>query len=63
LRIYNRWGQMVFESSKAGEGWNGKFRGEEAVADVYVWKLSYRWEDDNHGAEDGHQYGKLILLR
>ncbi|HLF44860.1 MAG TPA: PKD domain-containing protein [Chitinophagaceae bacterium] len=39
FRIYNRWGQMVFSSTKPGEGWDGKINGIPQPAGTYVWLL------------------------
>jgi len=36
--LFNRWGQMIFESDKPGEGWDGL----NGTQDVYIWKLSGR---------------------
>jgi gliding motility-associated-like protein len=35
--IYNRWGQLVFETTHPAEGWDGK----DAMAGVYNWVISY----------------------
>jgi gliding motility-associated-like protein len=35
--IYNRWGQLVFETTNPVEGWDGK----DAPAGVYSWVISY----------------------
>lgn len=37
LRIYNNWGQFIFESNDQLEGWNGTFNGTEQPVGVYVW--------------------------
>lgn len=37
--IFNRWGQLVFSSQEIGEGWDGKFNGEPAKSEVYVYTL------------------------
>ncbi len=39
FRIYNRWGQLVFSSTKPGEGWDGKIRGIQQPTGTYVWML------------------------
>lgn len=36
--LYNRWGQLLFETNKIGEGWSGK----NGTQDVYIWKLTGR---------------------
>lgn len=36
MKIYNRWGAKVFESSEVGKGWNGKTTdGKEAINGIY----------------------------
>lgn len=39
--IYNRWGQLVFETNDPARGWNGQFKGSEALRDIYAWVISY----------------------
>lgn len=40
LEIYNRWGELVFESDDVYKGWNGFIDGEPAKQDVYVWRVT-----------------------
>lgn len=35
LRIYNRWGELVFETNDITEGWDGTWRGKKVDPDVY----------------------------
>jgi gliding motility-associated-like protein len=37
FRIYNRAGQVVFESSNAGDGWDGNTNGNPQPVDTYMW--------------------------
>jgi gliding motility-associated-like protein len=39
LNIFNRWGELVFESNDITKGWDGSFKGQPCQSDVYVWKL------------------------
>ena len=41
LTIFNRWGEIVFESYNAQIGWNGKYAGEMCEDGVYVWQISF----------------------
>ena len=42
LRVYNRWGELVYQTSQpVGQGWNGMYKGVVQVADVYVYYLTY----------------------
>lgn len=42
LTIFDRWGQVVFETNLPDEGWDGNIKGKPASAGVYVYQLSYR---------------------
>jgi gliding motility-associated-like protein len=37
FRIFDRWGELVFESKDINDGWNGLFKGVQAKSDVYVY--------------------------
>ena len=39
--VYNRWGQLVFESTNMDKGWNGTFKGQMQENGVYVYILNY----------------------
>lgn len=38
FKIYNRWGQLVFESTEITEGWDGYYKGELQPQDTYVYQ-------------------------
>jgi PKD repeat protein len=42
FRIYNRYGQMVFSTSEAGRGWDGRIGGKEQGTGSYVWMVQGR---------------------
>ena len=39
--IFNRWGQVVFESNNINHGWNGTYgeNGEALLSGMYIWKI------------------------
>jgi gliding motility-associated-like protein len=37
FRVFNRWGQLVFETKTMGEGWDGTFKGVKLGPDVFTW--------------------------
>jgi len=41
LKIFNRWGQKVFESDNIDFGWNGDFNGKAQELGVYVYQITY----------------------
>ena len=45
FKVYNRWGQLIFESTNWKERWDGKVKGKLQATGVYVWMLSYTNRD------------------
>lgn len=58
LTIYNRWGEMVFQTTDAVKGWDGNYNGEPAASGSYV----YTFQFDCFG-ENQLQTGSLSLVR
>jgi gliding motility-associated-like protein len=42
LRIYNRWGQLVFYAKDSKLGWDGKYMGALVDNGSYVWMMGYK---------------------
>ena len=60
FRIYNRWGQVVYETSNLSKGWDGKFKGLEQGAGVYVWMLDGY---DEYYQKSVNAKGLITLIR
>ncbi|HRI78725.1 MAG TPA: gliding motility-associated C-terminal domain-containing protein, partial [Cyclobacteriaceae bacterium] len=45
MLIFNRWGQLLFESRDPQIGWDGYFQGRLCEQDVYVYKLTAEYVD------------------
>ena len=58
LRVYNRWGQKVYEGSGQNAQWDGKIGDKAAPSDTYVWILDYEC-----GGETHRENGDVTLLR
>jgi len=41
--IYNRWGELVFESTQANSGWNGTYKGKRQDTGTFVWVCRYQF--------------------
>ena len=41
MMIYDRWGQVVFESSDINTGWNGKLNNQKLRQGLYVWRITF----------------------
>ncbi len=42
FKVFNRWGQMVYDNENGLDGWNGMQDGKPAQSDVYVFYIVYR---------------------
>ncbi len=47
FRIFNRWGQLVFETHDAKDGWDGTFKGGAVEVQTLVWMLEGIGVDNN----------------
>jgi gliding motility-associated-like protein len=57
LLIFNRWGEVVFESHDVNVGWSGKFGvdGVEVQDGVHTWKIEFKIKNkDKHVQYVGH---------
>jgi gliding motility-associated-like protein len=60
FRIYNRWGELVFESDDINFGWDGTYKGTNQEMEVYVYTLKAKFKN---GTESGLRKGNITLLR
>jgi gliding motility-associated-like protein len=54
LYIFNRWGQLIFESDNMDNQWNGTYQSEPVQIDTYVWKVEYEDYQLNFYSLIGH---------
>ncbi|PSL50187.1 gliding motility-associated-like protein [Chitinophaga niastensis] len=59
LKIFNRWGQLVFESSDPRIGWDGRFKGNLQPMDAYAYIVNLEFTDGTKG----NRSGSVTLLR
>lgn len=50
LLVYNRWGEIVFESNDLEYGWDGTYNGQSVQAGTYVWTIEAKnlYNDSKH---------------
>jgi gliding motility-associated-like protein len=60
LLIFNRWGELLFESNNAEIGWDGTYGGKMVQDGVYLYKITFRdlYSDKRYDVQ-----GHLSLLR
>jgi gliding motility-associated-like protein len=53
LMIFNRWGELIFESFSQETGWDGRYKGKPAKQDVYIWKVTGTYSDGSGFTKTG----------
>lgn len=61
FQVFTRWGQLVFESTQPGEGWNGRIKGQDAPPDTYILVARVTFEEDPDGAPTVWTQGVSLL--
>jgi len=61
LKIFDRWGEFIFETKDINKGWDGIYKGQLAPYDIYAWTIEYR----TICAYDKNllKFGKVLLLK
>jgi gliding motility-associated-like protein len=59
FRVYNRSGQVVFETRSPGKGWDGKYKGIQQPSAVYVWVFA----GTDAGGKPVNYKGTTVLIR
>jgi gliding motility-associated-like protein len=57
--VYNRWGEIVFETTEPNAGWNGGFKGATDKTSLFTWICSYKLDGQDRKAEKG----TVVLIR
>ena len=59
LQVFDRWGNLVFESADPLKGWDGKVKGIPVTTSVFVLQCSYKLQ----GAQHEFQKGTVTVIR
>lgn len=59
MQVWNRWGQLIFDTTQKGAGWNGKYKGELQPNGAYIYLISLT---DPDGVQVVRQ-GTFVLIR
>lgn len=55
LTLFNRWGELIWESFDASVGWDGTYKGELVPFGTYAYKIEFkRWNSSEREIMTGH---------
>lgn len=60
LLIFNRWGEVVWESHDPSVGWDGTYKGKIVQEGTYIWKLEF---GDQYNDSRTLTYGHINIIR
>jgi gliding motility-associated-like protein len=60
FKVYNRYGQVIYESSEWHQKWDGRLKGELQPSGTYIWTLDYTHKDTS---QTFHLKGTTVLIR
>lgn len=67
MKIFDRWGEKVFETTDYTEGWDGTFRGKNMAPGVYLYSVNWNViirDEENGDTEYGDtRTGQVMLMR
>lgn len=59
FRIYNRWGELIFETNDINVGWDGTYKGEAQNMETYIYQAKVRF----YNGEFEEKGGSITLIR
>lgn len=63
MRVFNRWGTMIFNRQHPGLSWDGSSRGQAVASGIYLVLIDYYWRDLNGELQHGMIRQELTLIR
>jgi gliding motility-associated-like protein len=65
VMVFDRYGGILFQSNDPTIGWDGRVNGEDVKNDVYVWRMEYRFIEEQDGRQGRlyKQLGHVTVLR
>ncbi|MDZ7742578.1 MAG: gliding motility-associated C-terminal domain-containing protein [Bacteroidota bacterium] len=63
MEIYNRWGQLIYQSKDPLQGWNGKVKGKDSPQGAYVYRIVYEYIGTGEQRTEELRTGSFVLVR
>lgn len=63
MKIFNKWGELVYEMNEGDAGWDGRNVRRNRTDELYVWQLVYEKVDENHVLVEKILEGNVTVIR
>jgi gliding motility-associated-like protein len=57
--VYNRWGELIFETTDLAKAWDGIYKGQPQTSGVFVWRCTYQFLNETIKEANG----TVVLIR
>jgi gliding motility-associated-like protein len=62
LRVFSRWGDLVYEEKSENPSWDGQFRGQKVKSGVFLVKIEYVAKNENGEEVRGSLLGEVVIV-
>ncbi len=62
LKVFNRWGNLLFETNSIDNGWDGTFKGSKVSSGTYVYLIDYSYKEKQNTVNKTLK-GAITLLK
>lgn len=63
LKIYDRWGNFIYQTTSQAEPWDGSFKGQKSAAGLYIWTLEVEGYSETGDIFNEVRQGDFYLMR
>ena len=63
MLIFNKWGELIFETNDILVGWDGTYKGKDCPQGVYVYLIKWLGQGDITRDKKGRKVGSVSLIR
>ncbi len=63
LRVFDRWGNLLFEGTQATARWDGSYRGKPLTPDVYTWVAQIGAYNSDGSTYEVEVHGTITLVK
>ncbi len=62
LRVFSRWGELVYEEEGENPGWDGRFKGQRMKNGVFLVRVEYVAMNENGEKVEGQVMGEVVVV-